>query len=154
MIQGCTTGKMNTLLIESTNKRSKAARQKKAKAINKSRKKNGSPGREISQVDPSGEGLDLTTAEQMEVYELIMNDIALKVFSTEGAGSARAQKHYLKHSLPKWSETGPEVFIDRLDEINGYFKYFPVVNHSLIRLLLGLLVKRSLILLTGLSLWH
>ena len=44
MIQGCTTGKMNTLLIESTNKHNKEARQKKAKAINKSRKKNGSPG--------------------------------------------------------------------------------------------------------------
>ena len=110
MYAACTTGKSNDFLIEAINKRNKEARQKKAKALNKKRKKDRSPG-SPGLVDESGDGLDLSTAEQLEALNLAMNDFSLKVFSAEGEGSVRAQKHYLRHNLPKFMEMGPEAYI-------------------------------------------
>ena len=73
------------------------------------------------------ENNDLDEEEQLgddDLLNVILNDVTKKVFGNEWSSSVRVQKGYLRKNLRM--EGNPEVFFDRLKELNEFLPYFPV----------------------------
>ena len=124
----CLKGKALTIMQKAYDERMRNAKLEHwRKNNNNTKKKSGSPTKDddTGKTEPELDSITLPKAKQQEVFELAMNDLALKIFTTDGKDSVRVQKHYMRYGLPPFKEIGPDAFIDRLDEMNGYFKYFP-----------------------------
>ena len=58
------------------------------------------------------------------VLQHVLNDVARKIFGNEWKIAARTQKTYMRNNL-HIEDKNPEVFYDRLKELNRYLPYFP-----------------------------
>ena len=59
-----------------------------------------------------------------DLLRQVLNDVARKIFGNEWKIAARTQKTYMRNNL-HIEDRNPEVFFDRLKEMNRYLPYFP-----------------------------
>ena len=60
--------------------------------------------------------------DRIKALNFALNEVALTIFP-EGEGSARLQKRYMRTNLHM--QQPPKDWFERLDKMNGYFRYYP-----------------------------